>query len=89
MIEYFYENSVLIALLWMLAANLIAVGPNVLKTPCLVVMLLTWGPIVIAVIQTAGWVVGFPILMLMLIQMRWSIYFIRRLLRSYGWLGND
>jgi len=47
MIEYFYENSVLIALLWMLAANLIAVGPNVLKTPCLVVMLLTWGPMMV------------------------------------------
>ena len=87
MIDFFYEQAVIIALCWMLLANLIAVGPNRLKTPALVIMLLTWGPIVIAVVDTAGWLVGFPIMVLMLIQMRWAAYFIRRLLRSYGWIS--
>ncbi len=84
MIEIFESNAVLIALLWMLLANLFAVGPNALKTPALVVMLLTWGPILLAVVKSAGWLVGFPILILMMIQMRWSVYFVRRLLRHYG-----
>lgn len=89
MIAFFYEHSVTIALIWMLLANLIAVGPNVFKTPALVIMLLTWAPIVIAVVDTSGWLVGFPILILMFIQMRWSLYFIRRLLRRYGVMAED
>lgn len=89
MTAFLYENAILVALVWMLLANLFAVGPNVLKTPALVVMLLTWAPIIIAVIDTAGWLVGFPILILMFIQMRWAVYFIRRLLRSYGLLSSQ
>jgi len=89
MIAYLYEHAVVIALLWMLMANLIAVGPNMFKTPALVVMLLTWGPIVIAVAETSGWLVGFPICVLMIIQMRWAAVFIARLLRSYGWMRDD
>ncbi len=89
MIAYFYEHSVVIALCWMLLANLFAVGPNILKTPALVVMLLSWGPIVMAVVKTAGWLVGFPILILMFIQMRWAGYFVWRLARHYGWVSDD
>ena len=84
MIEYLYENAVVVSLCWMLLANLFAVGPNVLKTPALVVMLLTWAPIMIAVVETSGWIIGFPILILMFIQMRWAGYFILRLLKHYG-----
>ena len=84
MIEYLYENAVVVSLCWMLLANLFAVGPNVLKTPALVVMLLTWAPIMIAVVETSGWIIGFPILILMFIQMRWAGYFFLRLLKHYG-----
>ncbi len=78
------ENAVLVALIWMILANVIAIGPNLLKTPALVIMLITWAPIFLAVLKTSGWLIAFPILLLMLIQMRWALYFIRRLLRHYG-----
>ena len=84
MTEVLEEHAVLIALIWMILANLFAFGPRRLKTPALVVMLLTWGPIVAAVVRASGWLIGFPILILMVFQMRWAGYFILRLLRSYG-----
>ena len=81
--NFLEENAVVIALVWMIIANAVAIGPRSLKTPALVVMLLTWAPIFLAVVKTSGWLVGFPILILMLIQMKWAVFFIRRLLRHY------
>lgn len=78
---YLLEHAVLIALIWMLLANLAAVGPNRFKVAALVVMLVSAGAIIPAVIQSAGWLVGLPITALMFLQMRWTIYIIRRLLR--------
>ena len=76
-------NAVFWALIWMLLANLFAIGPNKLKVAALVVMLITAGPIILAVVEGSGWLVGFPLLVLMLIQMRWAGYMILRLGRHY------
>ena len=86
MSTYLAENAVLVALIWMLLANLFAVGPRWLTVVALVAMLVTAGPIIAAVVRSSGWLVGFPLMLLMLIQMRWSVYFIARLLRHYGLL---
>lgn len=75
------DNAVLIALIWMLLANLAAVGPNRLKVWALVIMLVTAGAIIPAVVQTAGWLVGLPIMALMFLQMRWTVVIIRRLIQ--------
>ena len=82
--EFLADNNILVALIWMLLANAFAAGPNSLKVPALVVMLLTAGPIIANVINMSGWLIGFPIMVLMLIQMRWSLHFILRLARHYG-----
>lgn len=84
MIEFLNENAVLIALIWMLLANLFAIGPRMLTIVALVVMLLTAGPIIAAVVRSSGWIIGFPIMILMFIQMRWAGFFILRLARRYG-----
>lgn len=80
----FDQNPVLIALIWMLLANLFAIGPDRLKIAALVAMLLTAGPIIAAIIAQSGWLVGFPLLVLMLIQMRWAGFMIWRLAKSFG-----
>lgn len=80
------ENPVLVALIWMLLANLFAIGPNLLKVAALVAMLITAGPIIAAVVRSSGWLVGFPLMLLMLLQMRWAGYMIMRLARHYGLL---
>lgn len=72
-------HGVLVALCWMLLANAFALGPDKLKVAALIAMLITAPLIVVAVIQNTGWLVGFPIAVLMCIQMRWAFYFIRRL----------
>ena len=84
MAAFLSENAVLIALIWMLLANLFAIGPSWLTVVALVLMLVTAGPIIAAVVRGSGWLVGFPLMLLMLLQMRWSVYFIARLLRHYG-----
>ena len=78
---YILEHAVLIALIWMLLANLAAVGPNRFKVAALVIMIVTAGAIIPAVVQSAGWLVGVPIMVLMFLQMRWAIYIIWRLVR--------
>ena len=78
---YTLEHAVLIALIWMLLANLAAVGPNRFKVAALVIMIVTAGAIIPAVVQSAGWLVGVPIMVLMFLQMRWAIYIIWRLVR--------
>ncbi len=78
---YLEEHAVLIALIWMLLANLAAVGPNRFKVAALVIMLVTAGAIIPAVVQSVGWLVGLPIMLLMFLQMRWTIFIIRRLIR--------
>lgn len=75
------DNAVLIALIWMILANLAAVGPNRFKVAALVVMIVTAGAIIPAVVQTAGWLTGVPIMALMFLQMRWAVYIIWRLVR--------
>jgi len=78
------EYAIFIALIWMILANLFAIGPRWLTIVALVLMLITAGPIIAAVVRTSGWLIGFPIMVLMLIQMRWTGFFILRLARSYG-----
>ena len=78
---YTLEHAVLIALIWMLLANLAAVGRNRFKVAALVIMIVTAGAIIPAVVQSAGWLVGVPIMVLMFLQMRWAIYIIWRLVR--------
>ncbi len=73
------DNAVLIALIWMLLANLAAVGPNRFKVAALVVMIVSAGAILPAVVQSSGWLIGVPIMALMLVQMRWGFYVIWRL----------
>ncbi len=72
-------NGVLVALCWMLLANAFALGPNRLKIVALIAMLITAPLIIVAVIKSSGWLIGFPIAVLMAIQMRWAMYYIRRL----------
>jgi len=76
--SYLEANGVLIALVWMLLANLFAIGPERLKVAALVLMLITAGPILVGVIAGSGWLIGLPLIVLMLLQMRWAFYFIRR-----------
>lgn len=84
MSAFLNEYAIFIALIWMILANLFAIGPRWLTVVALVLMLVTAGPIIAAVVRTSGWLIGFPIMILMLIQMRWTGYFILRLARHYG-----
>ena len=84
MSAFLNEYAIFIALIWMILANLFAIGPRWLTVVALVLMLVTAGPIITAVVRTSGWLIGFPIMILMLIQMRWTGYFILRLARHYG-----
>ena len=81
-----FSNALFLALIWMLFANLAAMGPDRFKTPALAVMLVCAGALVPMVIRDHGWIVGLPIVALMLFQMRWTVYFIARLMRHYGLL---
>ena len=85
-LTYVEENALLIALIWMLLANVAGMGPRGLKVAALVLMLVTGGLIIPAVIKQQGWILGLPIVILMLIQLRWTRYFIARLMRNYGLL---
>jgi hypothetical protein len=76
------KHAVLIALIWMLIANILAAGPRWLTYVALVLMLLTAPLIVVAVIDTSGWVIGVPIAALMVFQLRWTAYFIARLFNT-------
>lgn len=87
--QFLSENAVLVALIWMLLANLAALGPNRLKVAALVVMLVSAGVIIPAVIRHAGWLIGLPIVVLMGIQMRWSIVIIARLFRNLLMRGSE
>ena len=78
------SNALFLALIWMLFANVIAMGPNRFKTPALAVMLVSAGYLVPAVIAERGWMIGLPIVTLMLFQLRWTGHFVIRLLRRYG-----
>ena len=77
-------NALFLALIWMLLANVIGMGPNRFKTPALALMLVSAGYLVPAVIREHGWIVGLPIVALMLFQLRWTGHFVVRLLRRYG-----
>lgn len=83
------ENAVLVALIWMLLANLAALGPDRFKVGALVVMLISAGVIIPALIRNAGWLIGLPIVTLMGIQMRWAVVFIRRLIADVFAGKND
>ena len=78
------DNALLAAFAWMLLANLAALGPNRLKFVALAVMLVSAGAIIPAVIRANGWLVGLPVMLLMLVQLRWTAHFVIRLLRQYG-----
>lgn len=77
-------NALLMALIWMLAANAAAMGPNRFKVAALVVLLISAGWLIPAVIVQSGWLIGVPVVALMAIQLRWTLYFILRLARRYG-----
>ena len=77
-------NALFLALVWMLLANVIGMGPNRFKTPALAVMLVSAGFLVPMVIREQGWIIGLPVVALMLFQMRWTFYIIARLLRRHG-----
>ena len=81
MLALIQDHSILIALIWMLLANLAAVGPKWVKDSALVVMLVSAGVIIPAVFRENGLIIGLPIVILMCIQMRWSVFIIRRLFR--------
>lgn len=77
------DNAVLVALIWMLLANLAAVGPGRTKVAALVIMIVTAGAIIPTVIRTSGWLIGLPVMLLMGLQMRWAFYMIWRLIRRW------
>lgn len=74
------NNAVLVALAWMLIANACALGPSRFKVAALVAMLITAPLIIVAVYRSSGLIIAFPVAVLMCLQMRWALYFIRRLM---------
>ena len=81
-----FENALLLALIWMILANLAGLGPNRFKVPALAIMLVTAGLLIPMVIRQNGWLIGLPVVALMLFQLRWTPYIIARLARRYGML---
>lgn len=80
------DNALLAALIWMILANLLALGPNRFKIAVLAAMLVTAGVLIPLVIRQNGWIIGLPVALLMLFQLRWTAHFVARLLRRYGLL---
>ena len=77
------QNPILAAFIWMALANLAAFGPGGFKVAALVLMLVSGGIIIPAVFREAGFVLGLPIVLLMLIQLRWTVFFVQRLIREF------
>lgn len=80
MLETITETPLIGALIWMLGANIAALGPGWLRIAALVLMLISAGWLVPAVIRANGWLVGVPLMVLMGMQLRWLPHFVRRAL---------
>ena len=80
------QNALLLAMIWMILANVAGLGPNRFKVPALAIMLVTAGILIPMVIRQNGWLIGLPVVALMLFQLRWTPYIIARLARRYGLL---